>query len=314
MTRPAAPPLLVIAGATATGKTGLAVRLGQAMQAEGRPVTVISADSRQVYRGLDIGTAKATLRERGSVPHAGLDLVDPPERFTVTDFVRHATGVLDELAARPGGVAILAGGTGLYLRAVARGLAVDDLPSDEALRATLETDLERDGLPALAARLVALAPALASTVDLANPRRVVRAMELAVLRGDRPRPQPRGYGGHVAWLGLHVEGVEHRRRIAERARRQFDAGLIDEAVALRERWDPTLPAFTAIGYAEAWSVVDGSATLEAAIEADAARNVAFAKRQRTWFRAEPGITWLDATDGGPDVPALQALQSLVSAG
>ena len=311
MTPPSAPPLLVLAGATATGKTGLAVRLGQALQAEGRPVTVISADSRQVYRGLDIGTAKASAAERGSVPHAGLDLVDPPERFTVTDFVHHATGVLDALAARPGGVAILAGGTGLYLRAVARGLPVDDLPTDDALRATLEADLERDGLPALAGRLVALAPALASTVDLANPRRVVRALELAMLRGDRPRPTPRGYGGPVAWLGLTVEEPEHRRRITERARQQFAAGLIDEAVALRERWDPSLSAFSAIGYAEAWSVVDGGATLDEAIEADAARNVAFAKRQRTWFRAEPGITWLDATERDPNVAALRALRALI---
>jgi tRNA dimethylallyltransferase len=274
-------------------------------------VTVISGDSRQVYRGLDIGTAKATAEERGSVPHAGLDLVDPPERFTVTDFVRHAMGVLDDLATQPGGVAILAGGTGLYLRAVARGLPVDDLPTDDALRATLEADLERDGLPAVAGRLVALAPALASTADLANPRRVVRALELATLRGDRPRPAPRGYDGPVAWLGLTVEGAEHRRRIAERARRQFDAGLIDEAVALRERWDPSLPAFTAIGYAEAWSVVDGTATLDEAIEADAARNVAFAKRQGTWFRAEPGVTWLDATDRDPDEAALRILRALL---
>ena len=309
--RIASPPLLVVAGATATGKTGLAVRLGQVLLGEGRPVVVISADSRQVYRGLDIGTAKASPAERGTVPHAGLDLVDPPERFTVTDFARHANGVLHDLAAQPGGAAILVGGTGLYLRAVARGLDVDDLPSDPALRATLEADLERDGLTALIGRLMVLAPALATTVDLANPRRVVRALELAMLRGDRPRPEPRGYDGPVAWIGLRVEDAEHRRRIIGRARAQFDAGLVQEAVALRERWDPTLPAFTAIGYAEAWSVADGTATLEAAIEADAARNVAFAKRQRTWFRAEPDIGWLDATDGDPDEAALTTLRGLL---
>ena len=305
-----APPLLVVAGATATGKTGLAVRLGRAMLDGGRPVVVISADSRQVYRGLDIGTAKVTEAQRDGVPHAGLDLVDPPERFTVTDFVRHATRVLDELAAQPGGVAILAGGTGLYLRAVARGLPVDDLPTDPELRAALETDLQREGLPALAARLVEQAPALAETVDLANPRRVLRALELARLRGDRPRPAPLGYPGPSAWLGLTVEPPVHREWIAARARAQFDAGLIDEAVALRARWDPTLPAFSAIGYAEAWSVVDGQRTLEEAIAADAARNVAFAKRQRTWFRSEPDISWLDATTGDPTRGALEVLRRL----
>lgn len=305
-----APPLLVLAGATATGKTGLAVRLGRAMLDAGRPVVVISADSRQVYRGLDIGTAKITESEREGVPHAGLDLADPPERFTVTDFVRHATSVLGELTAHPSAVAILAGGTGLYLRAVARGLPVDDLPTDPELRAALDAELERDGLPALSARLVEEAPALAETVDLANPRRVVRALELARLRGDRPRPAPLGYPGPSAWLGLTVEPAVHREWIVARARAQFESGLIDEAVALRERWDPSLPAFSAIGYHEAWSVIDGQRTLEAAIEVDAARNVAFARRQRTWFRSEPDLTWLDATTDDPTPAALEALQRL----
>lgn len=305
-----APPLLVLAGATATGKTGLAVRLGRAMLDAGRPVVVISADSRQVYRGLDIGTAKITESEREGVPHAGLDLADPPERFTVTDFVRHATSVLGELTAHPSAVAILAGGTGLYLRAVARGLPVDDLPTDPELRAALDAELERDGLPALSARLVEEAPALAETVDLANPRRVVRALELARLRGDRPRPAPLGYPGPSTWLGLTVEPAVHREWIVARARAQFESGLIDEAVALRERWDPSLPAFSAIGYHEAWSVIDGQRTLEAAIEVDAARNVAFARRQRTWFRSEPDLTWLDATTDDPTPAALEALQRL----
>jgi tRNA dimethylallyltransferase len=303
------PPLLVVAGATATGKTGLAIRLARTLLDEGRPVTVISADSRQVYRGLDIGTAKASVEDRALVPHAGLDLVDPPERFTVTDFVEHATAVLDDLRSRDG-VAILAGGTGLYLRAVARGLAVDDLPTDPVLRASLEADLERDGLPALAGRLVAAAPVLATTVDQRNPRRVVRALELAILRGDRPRPAARGYAGPAAWIGLHLEGAEHRRRIVDRARAQFDAGLIDEAVALRERWDPSLPCFTAIGYAEAWSVVDGQRTLDEAVAADAARNVAFAKRQRTWFRREPDIEWLDGTHDDAGAVALRSLRRI----
>jgi tRNA dimethylallyltransferase len=115
----------------------------------------------------------------------------------------------------------------------------------------------------------------------------------------------------VAWIGLQLEPDEHRRRIAERARGQFAAGLVEEAVALRERWDPGLPCFSAIGYAEAWAVADGLQTREEAIEADAARNVAFAKRQRTWFRAEPDVTWLDATERDPGVEALATLRRLV---
>ena len=308
----AAPPLLVIAGATATGKTGLAIDVGRTLLDEGRHVVVISADSRQVYRGLDLGTAKATVADRRDVPHAGLDLVDPPERFTVTDFVHHAAGVLaDVAAAGPGGLAILVGGTGLYLRAVATGLAVDDLPTDPALRASLEADLERDGLPALAGRLVALAPVLATTVDLANPRRVVRAYELAILRGDRPRPAPRGYDGPLAWIGLEADPATHRGWIEGRARQQFDAGLVEEAVALRERWDPTLPCFSAIGYREAWAVADGEASLEEAVDLDARRNLAFARRQATWFRSEPDIGWLDAGSDGLRQAGLETARRLL---
>lgn len=289
-----APPLIVVAGATATGKTELGIRLAETVLGEGRAAVVISADSRQVYRGLDIGTAKVTAADRARVPHAGLDLVDPPERFSLADFVAHARSTLAEVAAHDG-VALLVGGTGLYLRAVARGLDPDALPDDPTVRARLESEFASEGLAPLAARLEDQAPTLAAKTDLANPRRVIRALEIAELRGDGPRPVPRGYGGPLAWIGLRLEPGEHARRIADRARRQFDAGLIEEAVALRERFDPGLPAFSAIGYAEAWAVVDGALSREEAIDLDARRNVAFAKRQRTWFRSEPDIRWADAT-------------------
>ena len=312
--RSEAPPLLVIAGPTATGKTGLAIRLAQALPAEGRSITVISADSRQVYRGLDIGTAKATAEERGAVPHAGLDLVDPPERFTVADFVRHAWSVLDDLRREDAaGVAILAGGTGLYLRAVARGLPVDALPDDAERRAGLEADLATDGVTVLGERLRSIAPALAASVDLANPRRVIRALEHAEVHGDVPRPAPRGYPASVAWVGLDVPRTTHDTWIAERASAQFAAGLIEEAVRLRERYDPGLPCFSAIGYREAWSVVDGERTLDQAIADDATRNVAFARRQRTWFRSEPGIHWSDPSDRDPFPTAMATLRSLADA-
>jgi tRNA dimethylallyltransferase len=296
------PPLIVIGGATATGKTGLAIRLAEWLRDQGRAAEVISADSRQVFRGLDIGTAKVTAAERARVPHQGLDLVDPDVHFTVADFARHARGVLPGLAARDG-VAILAGGTGLYLRAIARGLDTDALPSDPVLRARIEAGLDDDGLEPAVTRLRALAPTLAATVDVRNRRRVGRALEIAELRGDGPLPASLGYSGAVAWIGLTLDPSVHATWIADRARAQFDAGLIEEARALRDRFDPTLPAFSAIGYREAWAVLDGTLTREAAIELDAARNVTFAKRQRTWFRSEPDIAWLDVTTDAPDARA-----------
>jgi tRNA dimethylallyltransferase len=305
-----APPLIVVAGPTATGKTELGIRLAEALIGEGRPTIVISADSRQVYRGLDIGTAKVSATERERVPHAGLDLVDPDQRFALSDYVDHATGVLRDVASRDG-VALLVGGTGLYLRAVARGLDFDALPDDPGIRARLEAEFAAEGLEPLASRLQVVAPTLAAEVHLANPRRVIRALEIAEIRGDGPRPRPRGYGGPVAWIGLDVERDEHRRRIETRARAQFDAGLVDEAVALRERFDPALPAFSAIGYREAWAVADGSSTVAGAIDTDARRNVAFAKRQRTWFRAEPDVPWLDATRDDPFGPALDLARTVI---
>ena len=291
---PKGPPLLVIAGPTATGKTGLSIEVASRLRDDGIPAEIISADSRQVFRGLDIGTAKVALEARRGIPHHGLDLVDPDQPFSVVDFVRRARGVLGGIAER-GGIAILVGGTGLYCRGMARGLDADALPFDAKVRASIEAGIATDGLAPAVERLRTLAPTLASRIDLANPRRVARALEIAELRGDAPPPAPLGYDGPVGWVGLRVEPALHREWIARRAREQFDAGLIEEARALRERFDPTLPAFSAIGYREAWAVLDGALEREAAIDLDARRNVAFAKRQATWFRSEPDIEWLDAT-------------------
>jgi len=306
----AMPPLLVIAGATATGKTGLSIALARAMRADGVPAEVISADSRQVFRGLDIGTAKASESERAGVPHHGLDLVDPDQPFSVAHFVRHANEALEGIGDR-GGVAILAGGTGLYLRAVARGLDADALPADPDTRASVEGLLAREGLGAAVARLHRLAPKRAARTDLANPRRVARSLEIAELAGDAPPPPARGYAGPEAWLGLHVHGEAHRRWIAARARAQFDSGLVEEARELREQYDPGLPAFSAIGYREAWALLDGEIDRETAIERDAQRNVAFAKRQWTWFRSEREIEWLSLPDVDPLPIALERARGLV---
>ena len=292
------PPLIVLAGATATGKTAMSLGLAEALTDRGVPAEIISADSRQVYRGMDLGTAKATAEERARVPHHGLDLVDPDQPFSVADFTAHASAALAGIAGR-GAVAILAGGTGFYVRAVARGLAVGELPWDPAVRAEVEASLAACGLPALVAELRSLAPTRAAAVDLRNPRRVVRAVEIARFRGDAPLPEPRGYGRPVLWLGLSVLSPVLHERIRARAGAQFEAGLVDETRGLIARYDATLPSFSGIGYAEALGVIEGRLSLEDAIAEDARRNVLFARRQATWFRGEPDICWLDATEGLP---------------
>jgi len=245
---------------------------------------------------MDVGTAKPTIAERRGVPHHGLDLVDPDVPFSVADFVAHVDGVFADLAAR-NGVALLVGGTGFWIRAVAGGLPLDDLPFDPAVRASIEADLARDGLPALVARLQAAAPRLAASVDRRNPRRVVRALEIAALAGDAPRPAPRGYGGPLLRIGLDVtDRAVHRARITRRAESQLDGGILEEAAALRTRFDPALPAFSAIGYREAWDLLDGRLDRAGFLEANVRRNVAFAGRQRTWFRREPVDLALDPAD------------------
>jgi tRNA dimethylallyltransferase len=299
------PPLIVLAGATATGKTALSLALADALGARGVAAEIVSADSRQVYRGMDIGTAKATAEERARVPHHGLDLVDPDEPFSVADYTGCAAVTLSGIAQR-GAVALLAGGTGFYLRSVARGLAVDELPWDAEVRASVEASLAAEGLPALVGELRRLAPSRAAEVDLRNPRRVVRAVEIARLSGDAPLPKPRGYGRPVLWLGLSVEPPVLRDRIHARARAQFDAGLVDETRSLVARYSPTLPSFSGIGYAEALAVIEGRLELDAAVAEDARRNVLFARRQATWFRREPDVNWLDATRELPTAEAAAA--------
>ncbi|MEO6350418.1 MAG: tRNA (adenosine(37)-N6)-dimethylallyltransferase MiaA, partial [Candidatus Limnocylindrales bacterium] len=284
------PPLVVLAGATATGKTSLSLSLAEAIPG----AEIISADSRQVYRGMDIGTAKVSADDRARVPHHGIDLVEPDEPFSAANYLRVANDALHEIAAR-GGVALLVGGTGLYLRAVARGFSLQDTGHDPETRTEIEERLESEGVETLADELRALAPMVAATTDLANPRRVVRALERARIHGDRPPPAPRGYPARSVWIGLHVEPETHRAWIDERARAQFATGLVDEAAALRERYDSGLRSFSAVGYREAFAYIDRELSFEQAIELDITRNSQFARRQRTWFRAEPDVTWLDAT-------------------
>jgi tRNA dimethylallyltransferase len=258
---------------------------------------VISADSRQVYRGTDVATAKPTPAERRGVPHHGLDLADPDERFSVADFADHVEGVLATIAARRG-VAILVGGTGFWLRAIADGLALDALPWDPDVRASLEADLLDHGLGALVARLQATAPGLAARVDLHNPRRVVRALEIATLQGDAPLPAPRGYDGPVLRVTLDVaDRVLHRAWIARRAAAQLDGGILAEAEAMRARYPTSLPAFSAIGYREAWDLLDGRLDRAGYLAANIGRNAAYARRQRTWFRREPADLAVDPAAG-----------------
>jgi tRNA dimethylallyltransferase len=234
---------------------------------------------------MNIGTAKPTLAERWRVPHHLLDLVDPDASFSVADFIRAAQPVLADLAER-GGVALLVGGTGLWLRAVATGLDVDASPADATLRAVLEAELAADGVEVLARRLTAEAPLTAARTDLRNPRRVVRALEIVRLRGDGPPVAALGYGGRTLRLNLALDPETNRAWIERRAIGQLEAGLPEEAARLRGEFGSSLRSFSAIGYQEAFDLLDGRIDREGFLAVNVARNVAFARRQRTWFRGD----------------------------
>ena len=260
---------------------------------------IVSADSRQIYRGMDIATAKPTATERAAARHHCLDLADPDESFSAADYQRHATSALEAIAQR-GGIALLVGGTGLYLRSIARGLPLDSGDVNPELRAELQERLEEAGLGVLMQELQERDPAGAATIDAQNPRRVLRALERAIISGTATPPAARGYPAPLVWLGLRLEPERHRTIIETRVRQHFADGLLDEADRLRGSYPESLPAFSAMGYREAFDVLAGRSSIDEAKATDARRTWAYVRRQRTWFRSEADISWLDADDAIED--------------
>ena len=292
-------PLIGIVGPTASGKTELALALARSL-----PIEILVADSRQVYRGMDIGTAKPDATARAAVPHHLLDLADPDEPVTVAHWVLAARAVLPEIAAR-GRLPVLVGGTGLYVGALLDGHDYESQAWSPELRAVLAARLQTEGVEALAAELAAVDPSGAAAVDLRNPRRVVRALERA-LAGDVARPRATPYAGRIALIGLRRPRGVLYRRIDERARRLFEAdGLLDEVATLLGRgFGPELRPMTGHGYREAARHLAGEWSIEEAIAVTARRTRQYAKRQLTWFRRDPRILWLQADDRPADDPLL----------
>lgn len=282
--------VVCLVGPTASGKTALALDLAEACGAE-----VVSADSRQIYRNLDVGTAKPSVAERARVPHHCLDLVDPDEPFDVARFRDAATAALAAVHAR-GRRALIVGGTGLYLRVLLRGLCPAP-PRVPALRRVLGRMAADDGAPALHRRLAVVDPAAAARIHPNDTVRAVRALEVALSTGRRlsdwqaaHRFAETPYDALV--IGLTVPPAELDARIAGRARTMLDTGFADEVRALvAGGLDPDAPAWSAVGYREMREHVLGWTTVEEAFAAVVSATRRFAKRQRTWFRAEPNVVW-----------------------
>jgi tRNA dimethylallyltransferase len=284
-----APPVVAVVGPTATGKTALAVALAHRLGGE-----VVNADSMQLYRGMDIGTAKPDLAERDGVPHHLLDLWHVREAASVAEYRQRARAEIDRLRAS-GTVPLLVGGSGLYIRAVLDEL---DFPgTDAALRARLEEALAAVGPAALHDRLAALDPAAAAAVLPSNGRRIVRALEVIELTGGPFRaqlPDPRPHYPAVV-VGLDREPAELDERVAARVGRMWAAGFVDEVAALAAeglREGPT--ASRALGYAQVLAQFDGALTADEARERTVGTTRRFVRRQRSWFRRDATISWFDA--------------------
>jgi tRNA dimethylallyltransferase len=277
--------VVAVVGPTATGKSDLGVTLARELGGE-----VVNADSMQLYRGMDVGTAKLPEGERQGVPHHLLDVWDVTHTATAAAYQELARTVIDDLLARDV-TPVLVGGSGLYLRA-----ALDELTfpgTDPELRAALEAELEQDGALALHARLAALDQAAASRMEPTNGRRVVRALEVVLLTGGMPGEMT-AYDGHydVTYVGLDRPDLADRTDA--RVDRMWAAGLVDEvraleAVGLRDG----VTASRALGYAQVLAMLDGTYDEAAAVEATKVATRRFVRRLRAWFRRDPWVAWLD---------------------
>jgi tRNA dimethylallyltransferase len=298
-----APPVVAVVGPTATGKTALAVALAHRIGAE-----VVNADSMQLYRGMDLGTAKPDATERGGVPHHLLDVWDVRDAASVAEYRRMARAEVDRLRAA-GTVPLLVGGSGLYVRAV-----LDELEfpgTDPAVRARLAEELAASGAPALHARLAQHDPAAAAAVLPSNGRRIVRALEVVELTGGPFRaslPEPRAHYPSVV-VGLDREPVELDERVARRVDRMWAQGFVAEVEALAAaglREGPT--ASRALGYAQVLAQLDGELSAAEARSRTVSTTRRFVRRQRSWFRRDATTTWFDASR--PDL--LDAVTALVA--
>ena len=299
------PRIAAVVGSTASGKTALAIALAKAYNGE-----IVSCDSMQIYRYMDIGTAKPDEAEREGIPHHLMDFVDPadPRGYSCADYVRDARVAVEDVLSR-GKLPILCGGTGLYLDAFLRGGSFQETQVDPAMRQSLAELAEREGAEALHAVLQALDPQAAECIHPNNIKRVIRAIEICRTTGStktcldrQSREDDSPYDALVVGIRYHNRQTLYRR-IEKRVDQMLEAGLVEETRRLREMgvFESCPTAAQAIGYKELFPYLDGTATLAQATEVLKMATRRYAKRQMTWFYAKNYVSWLDADDG-EDVP------------
>jgi tRNA dimethylallyltransferase len=288
-------PLLVIVGPTAVGKTALSLRLAADFNLE-----ILSADSRQIYRGLDIGTAKATPQEQAAAPHHFIDIIDPDDILTLAQFQKQAYAVIDACHQRQT-LPVLVGGTGQWVQAVVEGWGIPRVPPDYALRAKLEAQAQQKGAQAFHAQLTAVDPQAAQKIDPRNVRRVIRALEVYHKTGvpisEHQRKSPPPY--RILQLGLTMPRELLYERIDRRIDKMMETGLLNEVQQLVEKeytWNS--PAMSGLGYRQIGQYLRGEMSLDEAVALIKKETRRFVRQQYNWFREDDEkIVWFDISAG-----------------
>ena len=298
--------LLVIVGPTAVGKSALGMELARAFDGE-----IISADSRQIYRAMDIGTAKPPPADLAAVRHHLIDIIDPDETYSLALFLRHAKDAILNIKNRRSRLPIVVGGTGQYIRALLEGWQVANAKPNAKLRAELESRAASEGRESLYAELQRRDPHTAQRIAPANTRRVIRVLELLEAgcphAATAPRKIPPGYDALT--LGISMDRTALYKRIDERVDEQIKAGWLDEVRALSERGcPPQSPALSGLGYSELLAHLRGDIPIQDAIQRIKYRTHRYARQQHNWFRlTDPSIRWF------PAPPPLNEIKCLVAA-
>jgi tRNA dimethylallyltransferase len=286
--------LLVIIGPTAVGKTKLSIELARRLNGE-----IISGDSMQVYRGMDIGTAKIKQEEMEGIPHHLIDIKKPSDSFSVAEFQELVRGKISEISKR-GRLPIIVGGTGLYIQSVIYDYQFSDAPADETLRMKLEQKARDFGNEALHQELRDIDPESAAELHPNNVRRVIRALEIYYRTGKTMskshREQQPDLLYHTALIGLTMDREKLYERINARVDLMIEEGLLHEVKKLYDQGLRSCQSIQAIGYKEIYDYFDGKATFEEAVDLLKKNSRHYAKRQLTWFRNKMDVKWFDMTD------------------
>ncbi|HEY9811917.1 MAG TPA: tRNA (adenosine(37)-N6)-dimethylallyltransferase MiaA [Candidatus Sericytochromatia bacterium] len=279
--------LIVICGATATGKSGLAVTLAEKLKS-----VILSADSRQVYREFDIGTAKPTVAERQLIPHYLIDICNPTETLTVADYQQQAQTLISDFHNKSSSLPLLVGGTGLYIKSIVQGMKIPRVAPQTELRSQLSSL----GQTQLYAMLQQVDPTATEKIHPNDPVRTLRALEVFYVTG-RPISEQQGENPPsypILQIGLDCDPAKLTNRIAQRTEQMIAAGWEAEVKTLIEKYGSDLPLLDTLGYREMKQYLAGEISLNQAKELTVLHTRQFAKRQRTWFRAYPEIEWFDA--------------------